>query len=238
MTAPPASSRGGVVDGLAATRVASTRASPTPPRRASFVAWCAELTQTFSFGITYEYSGLGRFPLRRRQGDRPEPPLHRRARLRRRQVHLGGDAGRRSGKSSTSTARRSASPAGTFKGAPEDAAGQGAFNTINGFLMNLGSYKADARIDVLENGAQQDFLVATIPEPETWMLFGIGLGVVGLLQAPPPDLSSAARRRALARRRRGRRRRHGEVGGEAALQQQPAPLRDGPERPRHGRRRR
>jgi hypothetical protein len=48
--------------------------------------------------------------------------------------------------------------------------------------MNLGSYKADARIDVLENGVQQDFLVATIPEPETWMLLGMGLGLVGLLK--------------------------------------------------------
>lgn len=48
--------------------------------------------------------------------------------------------------------------------------------------MNLAAYNADARIDVLENGQQQDFLVATIPEPETWMLFGIGLGVVGLLR--------------------------------------------------------
>jgi hypothetical protein len=71
---------------------------------------------------------------------------------------------------------------GTFKGAPEDAAGQGAFDKINGFLMNLDAYKADARIDVLSNGEHQDFLVATIPEPETWMLFGMGLGVIGLLR--------------------------------------------------------
>jgi hypothetical protein len=71
---------------------------------------------------------------------------------------------------------------GTFKGAPQEAAGQGAFDVINGFLMNLGSYNADARIDVLQNGVQQDFLVATIPEPETWMLLGMGLGVVGLLR--------------------------------------------------------
>ena len=71
---------------------------------------------------------------------------------------------------------------GTFKGAPQDAAGQGAFDVVNGFLTNLGTYGADARIDVLENGVQQDFLIATIPEPETWMLLGMGLGVVGLLR--------------------------------------------------------
>ena len=45
---------GGVVDGAAAT--ASLRlelAQAAAP--ASFVAWCAELTQTFSFGVAYEY---------------------------------------------------------------------------------------------------------------------------------------------------------------------------------------
>ena len=88
---------------------------------------------------------------------------------------------------------------GTFKGASQDVAGQGAFDIVNGFLTNLGAYKADAQIDVLENGLQQDFLVATIPEPETWMLFGLGLGVVGLISAATgPDC--AARRRALGRR--------------------------------------
>ena len=98
--------------------------------------------------------------------------------------------------------------------------------------MNLGAYNADARIDVLTNGEHQDFLVATVPEPETWMLFGIGLGVVGLLRRRRRELTRGARR-ALARRRR---RATGTVavGGEAALQQQPAPLRDGAERPGHG----
>jgi hypothetical protein len=48
--------------------------------------------------------------------------------------------------------------------------------------QNLGTYSAGARIDVLENGEHQDFLIATIPEPETWMLLAMGLGVVGLLR--------------------------------------------------------
>ena len=38
---------------------------------------------------------------------------------------------------------------GKFKGAPEDPAGQAAFDIVNGFLLNLGTYQADARIDVL-----------------------------------------------------------------------------------------
>ena len=42
---------------------------------------------------------------------------------------------------------------GTFKGAPEEAAGQGAFDIVNGFLMNLGAYRADARIDVLRTAS-------------------------------------------------------------------------------------
>jgi hypothetical protein len=71
---------------------------------------------------------------------------------------------------------------GKFTGHAATSAGESAFNVVNGYLLTLGSYQASARIDVLENGAQQDFLVATVPEPETWMLLGLGLGVVGLLK--------------------------------------------------------
>ena len=48
--------------------------------------------------------------------------------------------------------------------------------------MNLGQYAANYKIDVLTNNVAQDFLVATIPEPETWALLGAGLGVIGLLR--------------------------------------------------------
>jgi hypothetical protein len=71
---------------------------------------------------------------------------------------------------------------GTFKGGPEDPSAQGAFDTVNGFLTHLSDYAALARIDVLENSAQQDFLVATIPEPETWLLTIAGLGLIGVLR--------------------------------------------------------
>ena len=148
----------------------------------SFVAWCAELTQTFSFGVSYEYSpvsGVAYF------GAQKATDLSR----------LFTAAQGFVVDSLTSAAMQAgiweiiyehgpsfSLTGGTFKGAPEDAAGQGAFNVVNGFLMNLGSYNAAARIDVLQNGEHQDFLVATIPEPETWMLLGMGLGVVGLLR--------------------------------------------------------
>ena len=172
---------GGVVDGLAA--ASSLRlefAQPAAP--SSFVAWCAELTQTFSFGVVYEYeqvSGASYF------GAAKAADLSR----------LFTAAQGFVVDKFTSAAMQAgiweiiyehgpsfSLTGGTFKGAPEDAAGQGAFNVVNGFLMNLGSYNAAARIDVLQNGEHQDFLVATIPEPETWMLLGMGLGVVGLLR--------------------------------------------------------
>jgi len=171
---------GGVVEGLAAT--ASLRLDLAQAAPGSFVAWCAELTQTFSFGVAYEYeqvSGVSYF------GATKAADLSR----------LFTAAQGFVVDKFTSAAMQAgiweiiyehgpsfSLTGGTFKGAPEDAAGQGAFNVINGFLMNLGTYGADARIDVLQNGEHQDFLVATIPEPETWMLLGMGLGVVGLLR--------------------------------------------------------
>ena len=171
---------GGVLDGQAAT--ASLRLAVAEAAPGSFVAWCAELTQTFSFGVTYEYqqvSGASYFG------------AGRAADLSRLFTAAQGFVV----DSFTAAAMQAgiweiiyehgpsfSLTGGTFTGAPEEAAGQGAFAVVNGFLMNLGAYDAVARIDVLTNGEHQDFLVATIPEPETWMLFGMGLGVVGLLR--------------------------------------------------------
>jgi len=171
---------GGVVDGLVAT--SSLRLELAQAAPGSFVAWCAELTQTFSFGVAYEYqqvSGASYF------GAAKATDLSR----------LFTAAQGFVVDKFTSAAMQAgiweiiyehgpsfSLTGGTFKGASEDPAGQGAFDVVNGFLMNLGAYNADARIDVLQNGVQQDFLVATIPEPETWMLLGMGLGVVGLLR--------------------------------------------------------
>ena len=172
---------GGVADALAAStslRLELTvAAAPT-----SFVAWCAELTQTFSFGVVYEYqqvSGDSYFGTAK-SGDLSRLFTAAQGFVVDRFTSAAMQAGiweiiYEHGPSFSLTG-------GTFKGAPEEAAGQNAFNTVNGFLMNLAAYKADARIDVLTNGEHQDFLVATIPEPETWMLFGLGLGAVGLMR--------------------------------------------------------
>jgi len=171
---------GGVAEGLAGT--ASLRLELAQAAPGSFVAWCAEVTQTFSFGITYEYeqvSGASYFGAAK-AADLSRLFTAAQGFVVDRFTSAAMQAGiweiiYEHGPSFSLTG-------GTFKGAPEEAAGQGAFNVVNGFLMNLGTYGADARIDVLTNGEHQDFLVATIPEPETWMLFGLGLGVVGLLK--------------------------------------------------------
>ena len=148
----------------------------------SFVAWCAELTQTFSFGTDYTYnlvSGASHF------GAEKSTDLSR----------LFTAAQGFVVDQFTSAALQAgiweiiyehdpsfSLTGGTFKGAPETPGGQPAFDTVNGFLLNLASYRADATIQVLESPDHQDFVISTIPEPETWMLFGIGLGVVGLLR--------------------------------------------------------
>jgi PEP-CTERM motif-containing protein len=161
-----------------ALRLAATDAASAT----SFVAWCAELTQSFSFGIPYEYeqvSGASYFGVAKANN------------LSRLFTAAQGfvvdkftSAAMQAGiwEIIYETGPSFSLTGGTFKGAPELPAGQGAFDVIDGYLMNLAAYKADAQIDVLENGEHQDFLVATIPEPETWMLFGLGLGAVGLLK--------------------------------------------------------
>jgi len=171
---------GGIVGEQATTaklRLAAAQAAPD-----SFVAWCAELTQTFSFGVTYQYdevAGVSYFGATK-TADLSRLFTAAQGFVVDRFTSAAMQAGiweiiYEHGPSFSLTG-------GTFKGAPEEAAGQGAFDVVNGFLANLGAYGADARIDVLQNGDHQDFLVATIPEPETWMLLGMGLGVVGLLR--------------------------------------------------------
>jgi hypothetical protein len=148
----------------------------------SFVAWCAELTQTFSFNTSYEYtmvSGVAHF------GAATTDSLSR----------LFTAAQGFVVDNLTSAAMQAGiweiiyeqGPSfsllsGTFTGAPKAGAGQAAFDVVDGFLTHLADYQALATINVLENGTHQDFIVATIPEPETWMLFGLGLGAVGLLK--------------------------------------------------------
>ena len=154
----------------------------------SFIAWCAELTQTFSFGVAYQYtpvSGVTYF------GAQKATDLSR----------LFTAAQGFVVDNLTSAAMQAgiweiiyekdpsfSLTGGTFKGAPQSPAGQPAFDVVNGFLLNLGTYQANARIDVLSNGDQQDFLIGTpVPEPETWLLFGIGLGAIGLFRRRRPS---------------------------------------------------
>ena len=180
-------------DGTAGAFVGTQTDSPAPdPNRASitansptsFVAWCAELTQSFNFGVSYEYSlvnGIGYF------GAQRASDLSR--------LFTAADANHFVFDSVGSAAFQAgiweiiyeqnagySLLTGTLHGAPEDPANQAAFNTVNGFLANLGQYAANYHIDVLTNSAQQDFLVASVPEPETWALLVGGLGVIGLVR--------------------------------------------------------
>jgi PEP-CTERM motif len=151
----------------------------------SFTAYCAELTQSFSFGVTYEYAavaGLGYF------GAAKYDALSR---------LFAGTAGFVTN-SDTSAAVQAAiweiiyESASTydlgtdgFKAAPASGASEGtfaAFARVNDVLHNLSSYSPLYSISVLTNGASQDFLVArAVPEPGSWALLAGGLGVVGLL---------------------------------------------------------
>lgn len=150
---------------------------------ASFTAWCAELTQSFSFGTPYDYSqvsGSSYFGARSSDLSRLFTAAAQNHFLVDSRTSGALQAGiweiiYEKGSSYSLTG-------GTFKGTAENPADQGALDTVNGYLTNLSSYHADYRIDVLANGIQQDFLVATIPEPESWALLAAGLGVIGLLR--------------------------------------------------------
>jgi hypothetical protein len=158
--------------------------SITAASSTSFVAWCAELTQSFSFGTPYDYTlvgGTGYF------GAQRATDLSR--------LFTAASQNGFIIDATTSAAFQAgiweiiyeqnagySFLTGTLHGAPEDPLNQAAFDTVNGFLVNLGQYAAGYQIDVLTNGAQQDFLIASIPEPETWALLVAGLGVIGSLR--------------------------------------------------------
>ena len=130
---------GGIVGEQATTaklRLAAAQAAPD-----SFVAWCAELTQTFSFGVTYEYeevAGVSYFGATK-TADLSRLFTAAQGFVVDRFTSAAMQAGiweiiYEHGPSFSLTG-------GTFKGAPEEAAGQGAFDVVNGFLANLGAYR-------------------------------------------------------------------------------------------------
>ncbi len=170
-----------------ASRGSITAASPT-----SFVAWCAELTQTFSFGVTYDYSLVdgSTYHFGNVVSD---PNSHRATDLSR--LFTAAAANNFVFDSAGSAAFQAgiweiiyehdagySFLSGTVLGAASDPANQAAFNIVNGFLTNLGTYVAGYHIDVLTNGDHQDFLVASVPEPETWAMLVGGLGAIGLIR--------------------------------------------------------
>ncbi len=170
----------------------SKRSSITANSPTSFVAWCAELTQSFTFGVSYNYA-LVDGSAYHFGNILSDPNNHRATDLSR--LFTAAAANNFVFNSAGSAAfqagiweiiyEQTASYnflTGTLRGAPEDPANQAAFNTVNGFLINLGQYVAGYHIDVLTNDAQQDFLVASVPEPETWAMLVGGLGMIGFLR--------------------------------------------------------
>ena len=160
----------------------------------SFVAWCVELTQTFNFGVDYQYSlidgaryhfgNLGTDPNDHRLTDLSR--LFTAAAQNRFVFDSAGSAAFQAGiweivYEHDATAGYSFLT-GSLLGAPGDPANQTAFDTVDGYLGSLSRYAASYHIDVLTSGDHQDFLVATVPEPETWAMLVGGLGLVGFMR--------------------------------------------------------
>ncbi len=162
-------------------RRSSITASASPT---SFVAWCAELTQSFNFGVSYDYSlgdGTSYFGAPRATD---LSRLFTAAAANSFVFDSAGSAAFQAGIWEIIYEQDAGYDFldGTLHGAAANAANQPAFDTVNSFLMNLGQYAASYHIDVLTNDEHQDFLVATVPEPETWAMLVGGLGVIGWMR--------------------------------------------------------
>ena len=170
-------------------KFASVTANPSPT---SFVAWCVELTQNFSFGVSYNYSLIdsSQYNFGNVVND---PNGHRATDLSRLFTaaatnHFVFDAvGSAAFQAGIWEIVYEQDPtysflSGSLTGGPSDPANQAAFNIVQGYLTNLDQYVAGYHIDILTNSAQQDFLIASVPEPETWALLVGGLGAIGLVR--------------------------------------------------------
>ncbi len=155
--------------------------SPLAATNTSFIAYCAELTQSFFFNVDYEYdtsAGSSYFS------------AGKAADLSRLFTAAAGFVV----DSSTSAALQAAVweiiyepgsnyslTGGQVTVSPTSAGSQSAFGTVNTYLTNLSTYRSDYAIQVLTNPLNQDFIVATaIPEPATSVLLLAGLGLLGL----------------------------------------------------------
>ena len=166
---------------LASSARQSTLAAAAAPT--SFIAWCVDLFQTFNFNTPYtDYSLVSPTSLFGAQKSDALSRLFTAAQGF--AVDNQTSAALQAGiweilyESGTGYGFKS----GTYTGSAEDASGQAAFDQVDFYLTHLGMYGADASIEILHSDNEQDFLVATIPEPETWMLFGLGLGALGVLR--------------------------------------------------------
>lgn len=150
----------------------------------SFVAFCAEVTQSISFNLNMNYtliSGAARF------GAQKSSDLSR----------LYTAAPTFVTDSSTSAAFQAAVweviyeagtsydlTGGVFMGAARyvgDLPTVAAFASINSVLLNLGSYAPNYNVSALVNREKQDLIVVEVPEPGTYALFAAGLAGIGFL---------------------------------------------------------
>ena len=148
---------------------------------APFTAYCAELTQSVSFGVDYEYN---QFTPLAYFGAQKAADLSR---------LFTGAAGFVTN-ASTSGAMQAAIweviyevgvsydlSGGAFKASAANLIDANSFAGINAILLNLASYSPTTELSVLQSNANQDFITPSIPEPGTWALLAAGLGVVGLV---------------------------------------------------------
>ena len=146
----------------------------------SFTAWCTDLTHEFSFNTNYQYQSMTGASYYSNGAT-----LTALSRLFTAAQGFVVD-------SATSAAMQAGIweilyetgasyniMSGSFSVGASDAATTTAFGTVNSYLARLSTYNASYTINVLASDSNQDFLVATVPEPSTWALLIAGIGAIG-----------------------------------------------------------